>query len=525
MGTKSRYVSRYVLHKYRMIGKKGEGTFSEVLEATAVGSGGPVAIKCMKTRFKSMEQVNRLREIQALRKLNPHPNIINMHDVVFDRKSGKLAIVFELMACNLYEIIQDRSRPLPTAGVRYYMYHLLRAIDHMHRHYIFHRDIKPENILLSSSDPDIGSLTRSSIRSHPIDVKLADLGSCRGLHSKQPLTEYISTRWYRAPECLLTDGFYSYKMDIWGAGCVFFEIVALFPLFPGANELDQLHKINNILGSPSPHILSQIKTNHVHPGSSSQSPVFRQHIKFPDVSGCGLRALLPEVDADCLELMGRMLAYSPNERISAREALQHRYFAPLWNTGEHDDDTGEPSAETHREACPTTDTTDPRPLVALSPDNATVSCSPHPQHNEHEHQYQHQHQHQHEHQNEGSTHLLSPYHTREKSDRRSTQKMNKEHKTKRNTFKEAERSKREKEKLPSIGVVPSYDSRRKRNHESSAINMRKPHHAHVRHRGSAAADVSLPSVTGRKGEMPRRTRKNGGVHPSKWKRSNAVFVN
>lgn len=69
-------------------------------------------------------------------------------------------------------------------------------------------------------------------------VKLADLGSCRGLYSKPPFTEYISTRWYRAPECLLTDGYYGYKMDIWGAGCVFFEVLSLFPLFPGNNELD-----------------------------------------------------------------------------------------------------------------------------------------------------------------------------------------------------------------------------------------------------------------------------------------------
>lgn len=69
-------------------------------------------------------------------------------------------------------------------------------------------------------------------------VKLADFGSCRGIYSKAPFTEYISTRWYRAPECLLTDGYYGYKMDIWGVGCVFFEMLSLFPLFPGNNELD-----------------------------------------------------------------------------------------------------------------------------------------------------------------------------------------------------------------------------------------------------------------------------------------------
>ena len=86
-------------------------------------------------------------------------------------------------------------------------------------------------------------------------VKLADFGSCRGVYSQPPFTEYISTRWYRPPECLLTDGYYNHKMDYWGVGCVYFEVLALFPLFPGNNELDQVHKIHNILGTPSDTLL------------------------------------------------------------------------------------------------------------------------------------------------------------------------------------------------------------------------------------------------------------------------------
>jgi len=101
------------------------------------------------------------------------------------------------------------------------MYQLLKSLDHMHSNGIFHRDIKPENILLLNDK-----------------VKLADFGSCKGMYSEHPYTEYISTRWYRAPECLLTDGYYDYKMDLWGVGCVMFEIIGLFPLFPGDNELD-----------------------------------------------------------------------------------------------------------------------------------------------------------------------------------------------------------------------------------------------------------------------------------------------
>lgn len=124
-------------------------------------------------------------------------------------------------------------------------------MEHMHRNGIFHRDIKPYTLPLNVYSENI--LLMADV------VKLADLGSCRGIYSKPPLTEYISTRWYRAPECLMTDGYYGYKMDIWGAGCVFFEMLALFPLFPGNNELDQINKIHNIMGTPSPEILESFQ--------------------------------------------------------------------------------------------------------------------------------------------------------------------------------------------------------------------------------------------------------------------------
>jgi serine/threonine protein kinase len=101
--------------------------------------------------------------------------------------------------------------------------------------------VKPENILIKDGT-----------------VKLADFGSCRGIHSKQPYTEYIATRWYRSPECLLCDGVYNFKMDLWGAGCVLYEIITKAPLFPGSNELDQLHRIHSIMGTPSQALLKKM---------------------------------------------------------------------------------------------------------------------------------------------------------------------------------------------------------------------------------------------------------------------------
>ncbi|KAK2959231.1 putative MAPK/MAK/MRK overlapping kinase [Blattamonas nauphoetae] len=288
------------MHKYKILSKKGEGTFSEVIKALCTKTGRLVAIKRMKSVFRSIDQVNNLREIQALKRLSNHPNVIKLLEVLYDRNTGRLALVFELMTCNLYELIKDRQQYLPESKVKLYIYQLLRALDFMHRNGIFHRDIKPENVLVTE---DL--------------VKLADLGSCRGIYTKQPFSEYISTRWYRAPECLLTDGFYNYKMDIWGVGCVFFEILMLYPLFPGSDELDQIHRIHNIMGTPSKQLLGKFKQS------------AHMSFDFPEVRGSGLGSLLKNAPSTLVDLLNHMLEYDPDKRYNAKQCLRHPYFKEL----------------------------------------------------------------------------------------------------------------------------------------------------------------------------------------------------
>nr|XP_037840486.1 MAPK/MAK/MRK overlapping kinase isoform X12 [Chlorocebus sabaeus] len=273
------------MKNYKAIGKIGEGTFSEVMKMQSLRDGNYYACKQMKQRFES------------------------------DRKSGSLALICELMDMNIYELIRGRRYPLSEKKIMHYMYQLCKSLDHIHRNGIFHRDVKPENILIKQ---DV--------------LKLGDFGSCRSVYSKQPYTEYISTRWYRAPECLLTDGFYTYKMDLWSAGCVFYEIASLQPLFPGVNELDQISKIHDVIGTPAQKTLTKFKQSRA------------MNFDFPFKRGSGIPLLTTNLSPQCLSLLHAMVAYDPDERIAAHQALQHPYFQEQRKTEKR-------ALGSHRKAC------------------------------------------------------------------------------------------------------------------------------------------------------------------------------
>ncbi|XP_052117568.1 cyclin-dependent kinase F-4-like [Arachis duranensis] len=156
---------------------------------------------------------NRIQN-ESLRKMN-HPNIVKLKEVI--RESDILYFIFEYMECNLYQLMKDREKIFSEDEVMNWCFQVFQGLAYMHQRGYFHRDLKPKNLLVTK---DI--------------IKIADFGLAREISSQPPYTEYVSTRWYRAPEVLLQSYLYSSKVDMWAMGAIMAELFSLRPLFPGA---------------------------------------------------------------------------------------------------------------------------------------------------------------------------------------------------------------------------------------------------------------------------------------------------
>lgn len=218
-----------------------------------------VAIKTMKKTFDSFSACLELREVIFLRSLPPHPHLVPALDIFLDPYSRRLHIAMEFMDGNLYQLMKARDhKPMDAHSVKSILFQIISGLEHIHQRDFFHRDIKPENILVSTSQQNDSShpfRRYSALMTPPstppvYTIKIADFGLARETHSKLPYTTYVSTRWYRAPEVLLRAGEYSAPVDIWAVGAMAVEIATLKPLFPGGNEVDQVWRVCEIMGSP-----------------------------------------------------------------------------------------------------------------------------------------------------------------------------------------------------------------------------------------------------------------------------------
>jgi protein kinase len=290
------------MNRYKVTKTLGDGTYGSVLRAQNKSNGELVAIKKMKQKYYSWEECMKLREIQALRKLI-HPNIVKLKEVI--RENDELFMVFEHLDGNLYEMMKARTKPFEESKVRNIMFQTFQSLHHMHKAGYFHRDMKPENLLFSN---------------HGDTIKLADFGLAREIRARPPFTDYVSTRWYRAPEVLLRSQSYNSPTDIWACGGIMAEIYNLRPLFPGASESDQLYKTCMVLGTPT--------------GDSKQGQPWPEGVRlasqlgyrFPTCVATSLRILMPSANDEAISLMDGMLQWDPNKRLSTGRVLQHPYF-------------------------------------------------------------------------------------------------------------------------------------------------------------------------------------------------------
>ena len=195
---------------------------------------------------------------KALLAIPPHPHIIPLYDSFLLPDSKELYFVFEPMEGHLFQLIKSRrGRPFAGGLVASIFRQIVLGLHHIHESGYFHRDMKPENILVTTTGhhtyPNLSLVAPTGAPAEQdvkVIVKLADFGLARETRSQPPYTEYVSTRWYRAPEVLLKSRDYSNPVDMWALGTIMAEIVNLRPLFPGKREADQLYKITEILGDP-----------------------------------------------------------------------------------------------------------------------------------------------------------------------------------------------------------------------------------------------------------------------------------
>jgi meiosis induction protein kinase IME2/SME1 len=190
--------------------------------------------------------------------MSQHPNVITLYDFFYAPGDKSLYLVFEPMEGDLYQLMKARRGRRMNGRLIFSLFHqIVSGLEHIHASGYFHRDMMPENVLITSTGisnyPPMPFSPVSSERDISVIVKLGDFGLAKAIGSTPPYTEFVSTRWYRAPEVLLNDRLYSSSVDMWAVGVIMVEVINLRPLFPGISQIDQISKICGVLGHPSDH--------------------------------------------------------------------------------------------------------------------------------------------------------------------------------------------------------------------------------------------------------------------------------
>lgn len=294
---------------FQMIKKIKYGANGVVCSARLTDNGNDivVAIKKMTNVFSNISLLRRsLRELKLLRHFRGHRNIVCLYDV--DLFEDSIYLYEELMGCNLSRIISS-GQVLTDFHVQHFIYQTLCALKFIHSAGVLHRDIKPSNMLVNED----------------CQLKLCDFGLARGysknkLNNKTFSTEFVPTRWYRAPEIILCYQDYSEAIDVWSSGCVLAELLGRTPLFNGDDYVSQLNRILQIMGTPPPTLIERIASKNV------QEYIY----KLGNIPTQSFRLLFPHANPFAINLLEHMLNYNPKKRITVNNALKHSYLN-IWH--------------------------------------------------------------------------------------------------------------------------------------------------------------------------------------------------
>ncbi|ESR59144.1 hypothetical protein CICLE_v10017752mg [Citrus x clementina] len=285
------------MEQYEKIRELGSGSYGDVFQALDKKSGEFVAVKKLKKKIFSLDESRNLKEVKCLRKMNNHPNIVKLRNLVKEHED--VFIVFEYMESDLLKLMKERAgQNFSEDEVRNLCFQVFRGLHYMHRQGYFHRDLKPSNLLVSKGV-----------------IKIGDLGMVKEIDSSLPCTDYVTTRWYRAPEVLLLSEIYGPEVDMWAMGAIMFEMLSFRILFPGKNSADQIYRICQVIGRPTENswpLGIQLASN--------------LNWKFPQMGGVNQRELLPSASRESISLISWLCSWNPHMRPTAAEALEHPFF-------------------------------------------------------------------------------------------------------------------------------------------------------------------------------------------------------
>ena len=279
----------------------GNGAYGSVCSATHK-SGVKVAIKKVSPFQHQLFMVRTIREIRILKHFN-HDNIVQVLSTIEPEKENfkDIYLVEELMETDLYRVL--RTQKLSDEHCQYLLYQILRGLKCIHSANILHRDLKPSNLLINSN----------------CELKICDFGLARlqtDFDKESQMTEYVATRWYRAPEIMLSLKQYSKAIDVWSVGCILAEMLSNKPLFPGKDYHHQLLLILDILGTPTSDDFESIQSKRARDYVASLPFKPKKHLEI----------LFPAASELAIDMLKKLLIFHPEKRITVDEALRHPYL-------------------------------------------------------------------------------------------------------------------------------------------------------------------------------------------------------